>query len=135
MREHLHLTRVPEGAERDYIRGALAYFWLVLSICFVSVKNKIKKTNGFMNTRVCDVMLTEIQSGPKSSNALAKAVFADGTVSKNAFQAFYYSIHPYQYGLLVAIYDVDRQWIYTNMLPRYEYGTKPYRLSVEEQLH
>lgn len=182
MREHLHLTRVPEGDERDYIRGALAYyesegklfkiamivvnfivsgillassvyglscyikdgskslgtvilcflfglFWLFLSICLARVKNNIKNTNGFMNIRVWDVMLTEIHSSPNTSNASAKAVFADGTVSKNAFQAIYHNIHPYQYGLLVAICDVNGQWIYSNMIPRLEYGSKPYKFA------
>ena len=182
MREHLHLTRVPQGAELDFIRGILVYnaneskllkflsllvnyivagillassiyglirhingdsvslavvvlgfifsaFWFFLSISLSRVGNYNKKTNWFQYVRVCDIMLTEIQSSPNTKTISAKAIFTDGTVSNSRFLGDYYKTQPYQYGLLVAIYDVNGQWIYTEIIPRFEYGTKHYQIA------
>ena len=182
MREHLHLSRVPVGAEYDYIRGILIYYekedrfgtimgiivnfavviilvasavyglirylngesvslvtvilafifsvlWFLVPIGVIMSKNIIKKTNRFQNIRVCDVMLTDIKTSPKSHFTLAKAVFADGTVSAMKYTADYYIAFRYQYGTLVAIYDVNGELIYTKIIPKFEYGSKPYILA------
>lgn len=184
MQEHLHLARVPEGVEREYIRGALAFqayegkffkavanvfnlviafvilgaslygligyiqgeevslvaviigfvmgiLWIILFISIVSAGNIVKKTSGFQNLQVCDVMLTNIKGGLRTTSIYAKAVFRDGTQSKTNYEAVFYNIYHYQYGILVNVYDDMGQSVFYKILPRFEYESKPYQFSVK----
>lgn len=182
MQKHMHLARVPQGQERDYIRGLLhfmyndgrkmkmlmyfvswgiaAILWgasfrgvyrvineglnaglLILLFVFSAlltlmlvkaarVFSSKKELADFNNIQVWDVQVVDvIRTRGNATVYYAKAMFADGTVSSSQFKLELYSLHSYQYGLVVLVYNDQGVRVQQKLIPRMDISTKAYKLS------
>lgn len=186
MQNHMHLARIPQGPERDYVRGLLRFMykdgrkfmgfmyfvqWVIVAVLFyacglgvhrisigelpvagyigvlclalfaglcvwmlVSVAKQFKRENEikeFNNIQVWDVQVVDVMiTQGKRLVYFAKLMFADGTVGTSQYKMDMYSIHNYTYGLLVAVYNDRGEIVQRKLIPRMEYGTKPYKLAM-----
>lgn len=186
MQNRMHLARVPQGQERDYVRGLLRFMyfdekhaggfllginllvvivmwsvfiqgifrvvneglsiipvvgmfafasvWTLMLCVIVRERIKQKEIAQFQSIHVWDVQVINVKGyhGRGATSYLADLVFVDNMVSPTQHKCYLYSIGPYQYGLLVAVYNARGERVQLKLIPRMDMNQKAYSLAMKQ---